>query len=130
MLGGIDMNKFEFTPDDFDDCNDIRQIAYVANAKLQQLIEAAPIVYGNNEDGKGLMMFEREANKYDTHTARLINITPIVKDECKHEPEPYVCTRVLRDAFSDDKLSHFVKCVHCEAELLATVTWSVKGDVK
>lgn len=105
-----------FKPQDFPDLLGLReQAAENANEKLNALIESCPVVYGNmlaNTD----MRWLDERNSFHTHTARILDIQKLPKQECKHEPD-------LLKMFQEYGLQNS-KCKHCGIELRAT--WSPK----
>jgi len=91
-------------------------IAEEANAVLDTLIEAAPVVYEFTNSASIQSWIHIEAIGA-TRKARLIFIEPIVKEPCKHEP---------MQAFDCDgekiKNAYVLKCTICGAALQAT--WS------
>jgi hypothetical protein len=98
----IPFNSDKFTAND---------IADIANAKLQKLINEAPVVTGFCDDDKDYR-YSTYDSPSDTHKARLMFIEPIKKECVKHEPpKSYESTQRIF-------------CVHCGVELFAT--WSPK----
>jgi len=89
------MSKLVFKPEDFrletlqglvgaETLDRARKgIAEKANIIYEIHIETLPKVYGFKDDG-GFILSERRED-YDTHTARLIDITEIPKVECNHK---------------------------------------------
>lgn len=115
-----------FTPEDFPNClsREMTEIANLANAKLNALIEAAPVVYINRiSDGTMnhftcVAKYANDRPEYYREKARLMFIEEIVKKPCRHEPSDSV--KWIED---DSKFSNFsTKCKHCGVELKAT--WS------
>ena len=98
-----------FTPEDFDFnivCGLALQIGPVdacnlANAKINKLIDSAPVVYAPNIKA----MWNSSKTSYDTHRARLMFIEEIEKEECKHRPRAI-----------DERQSN---CIYCNIELIA-----------
>lgn len=92
--------------------------AHLANEKLRR---EGRVVYGKipetNGGWNGAWTFGE--SKADTHTAMLINIQPIEKVECKHEPINY-CDYLEGGTV----LKSGNKCKYCGIELIAT--WSAK----
>lgn len=81
--------KLEFKPEMFDEvfgglkCLEAKKCADIANKRLAEMLLSATVVWGSSKK-----MFNPTTNKtiFDTHKALLINIEPIVKEPCKHEP--------------------------------------------
>lgn len=127
-----------FTPDDFNHLF-IREavtsfnIADIANAKLDKLIESWPVVYGFGETAGASSLWNMNGPSKErvvhTHTARLAFIEELPKEPCKHEPSTDIeINNLIRNSkttnwrFDDSKLSHY--CMKCGVELVAT--WSEK----
>lgn len=117
----------KFTPQDFDPgiglADDGQELctyiwaAKIANAKLDKWFEQSVKVYGG-PDGQWSAV-QRDEKKYglissnfvnDTHVGLLIDIQPIYKKKCEHEPEP------------DASLNSKFVCYKCGANLKAK--WS------
>lgn len=99
---------------------DLEDAAEIANTKLQQLIDASPVVYGR-WDGVYRQFGESYASKHNpenTYKARLLFIEPIVKEPCKHEP--------LGEHLMNGKTIYHTECRHCGIELKAE--WKAKGE--
>ena len=110
-----------FKPEDFfaaiqysngaEECK--KKIATIANNKLQELIDASPVVYGSNQAST----WTKETWKTDTNKARLMFIEPIVKRECTHEPSVETC--IIRGDGLLKEFSTSGKCRHCGVKLKA-----------
>ena len=121
MGQGESMKPF-FKPEDFLHEGDVHlservshMVARLANAKLQKLIEASPVVYGHKEDSETWTTLSWVT---DNCSARLIYIEPIVKECLQHEPE----YPIILKAGSEGSilLNGTKKCKHCGVELKAT----------
>lgn len=114
--------KSVFTADDFDlgfRLNSV-DIAAIANAKLAQIIESWPVVYGT-ADTHCLSNLTLSKEKYSTHVGRLAFIEELPKEPCKHEPEVY------RNTYNNTGPQYIIdadhaRCKHCDTELVATWT--------
>lgn len=82
------MSELKFTATDFKNVTlghygatpTIEQVAAnIANARLAQMLEACPVVYGRIPDeGKSFITItENRSASFDTHRARLVAIEPI-----------------------------------------------------
>jgi hypothetical protein len=109
-----------FTPEDFicriNDYMTRIKISDIANAKLQQLIEASPVVYGRHWYMENITRWSEQQLDNSTEKARLMFIEPIVKEECKHK------SYLMR--YGGHSSPTFV-CVNCDKELKPTA-WEVK----
>ncbi len=95
-------------------------MASIANAKLNKLIEAAPVVYGS------LPFWGPVQRDTDSHRAYLMFIEELVKESCKHEPtnsgggsgtyDSGLITQIIPSKY---------ECKHCGVELKAT--WEAVG---
>jgi len=107
-----------FKPEDFQSqtawsCHS-KSLAYIANAKLNALIESMAVVY--SIEGTISETWSNTKNKFNTHKGRLAFIEEIVKEPCKHEP-------ISRWTVSGE-LQSVVTCKHCGVELVAE--WKTK----
>ena len=84
--------KFEFKPEDFYVCDEIvdgskctkeheislsdKECADIANARLAQMLESAPVVYGYSKDVPQIWTANRD-DRYLTHQAKLVQIKRI-----------------------------------------------------
>ena len=102
-----------FEPEDFDSITGFssrKDIANLANAKLQQLIDASPVVYGEYiKDSYGWAMSESNGSG-DTHKAVLFNIEELSKEPCKHEHS---------SVYDEHQRKYHDRCKHCGVELVA-----------
>lgn len=92
-----------FKPEDFAYTYTDEEKSDEANAKLQKLIEASPVVYGT----KNQFDIKPFASKHDKLQARLMFITELPKSECKHEPN-----------LLSQKIGGWF-CKHCDVSLVA-----------
>ena len=99
-----------FKPEDFVSWQDPTTTAAVANAKLQKLIEAAPVVYGYGVTPMASSLWNmNNSDQRATHYAKLMFIKPIeFKEPCKHEPN-----------LLSQKIGGWF-CKHCNIEIKAT----------
>lgn len=104
-----------FNPSDFAYDYTDEEKAATANAKLQKLIEASPVVYGMGDDREN---FNKWKSPHHTHQALLMFIEPIVKKECEHAPSVETC--IVRGDGLLKEFSTSGKCKHCGIELKAT----------
>ena len=105
------MKQF-FKPEDFyaaiqysigaEECK--KKICIIANAKLQNLIEASPKAYGNSTQ----FDIVSKPTSADTHSAVIMFIEEIPKKDCEHK-------RIDSIRFTD-----VGRCFDCGIELVAT----------
>ncbi len=120
------MKEF-FKADDFglQDCKESWmtdfEAARISNAKLSKLIDEAPVVYSsaNDEDVKKISTrwHHDYTSTFNTHSARLICVEPIVKKECEH-------LRVETLPNLKDRSNH--RCLDCEKWLIRK--WEVVDE--
>ncbi len=91
------MTTDEYVPD---------HVADIANAKLQNLIEASPKAYGNSTQ----FDIVSKPTSSDTHSAVIMFIEEIPKKDCAHEPSWGVHL-----SFREN----IATCKHCGIELKA-----------
>lgn len=104
-----------------------------ANAKLNKLIEAAPVVYGRfgkvyNSENENECSYPFEMADKDkcTHKARLMFIEELPPKECEHEPETILATGHIANPPLRNQLARIIPiCIHCGIELEAT--WKAKS---
>lgn len=96
-----------------------REIAKsLAQDAFNEWLESAPKVRGFQEGETRRWIMDQIPSAYDTHTARLVCIDPIVKKECEHRPH-----QQCRD-WESGHLAAFV-CRNCGCSLEPT-GWKVK----
>lgn len=93
-----------FTEDDFYSLNMIQEFlgspvtdksvqcraaAFMANEKINKLIESCPVVYGGDPKRNYKLWTEVKIGG-DTHKARLALIEELKTEECKHEPDSFI----------------------------------------
>ena len=118
-----------FKPEDFESqtvwAPHSRSLAYIANKKLNKLIESWPVVYGSFGENQVSRTFGQVKVLGDTHTARLAFIEEIVKEPCKHEPSRVTSFQMAVDVSGNEYFRHRTTCQYCGIELEAK--W---GEVK
>ncbi len=120
------MNKFKdfFKKEDFEirpDYNERAEAARIANAKLQQLIESSPVVYGRNSRMWATIRSMPGTNngmtiEPETHKARLMFIEELPKESCEHRGQ------IIEYKFGNPTMPLRAKCTQCGVELVATWT--------
>ncbi len=99
----------------------INEAAEIAQAKLNKLLESAVVVFSSKGD-PWYRYDDEKPEESDTHQALLIQVEPLVKEECKHIPYPGGVPR--------QKLNEpgywYTTCVACGIELEAH--WKAKGE--
>lgn len=119
------MNKF-FKPEDFTSamCTSRyipENVAELANAKLEKLIESWPVVYGIGSIDKAAWTSAPINNA--EHKARLAFIEPLLREPCKHEPvwenQASLSTGLISPTYFGN-----AHCHKCGIELIAT--WKIK----
>ena len=100
-----------FTQEMFRTCSmTADNVAYLADKILAEYLEKNAVkVYKNDKDNFAL--WDNDMNPDDTHTALLIEIQPIVKEPCKHDP---VLVTLLREQYHE--------CRDCGVKLKAEWT--------
>lgn len=110
-----------FKPEDFAYDYTDEEKADTANAKLQKLIEASPVVYGIKSENQWIKTDVKQ--NAATHKARLMFIEPIVKECLQHEPEYPIILKAGSDGVSYEQVVQLLngtkKCKHCGIELKA-----------
>lgn len=120
--------KLKFKPEDFKEHfgntsdEEIYFITRIANYALVEMLLRATVVYGRMDT---FIFSPNDLRDEDTHKALLINIEPIVKEPCKHEPEIIVQTFNLKQiGHNYYTLNLNPKCKHCGVYLVAE--WKAK----
>lgn len=93
--------------------------ANIANAKLNALIYAAPVVYGKYNEA--YLNFGQPQTTSLTHKAHLMFIEELVKEPCKHEPY-HSNANVILASNPPQIPKPIYKCRKCGVELKAI--WS------
>lgn len=109
--------KFEFKPENLPSFT-THQLDQI-NRSLVEMLSSAIVVYGRFDELDGSFTCGLTGKSKDTHKALLINIEPLVKEECQHEP-------IRVDDITIEAYEPY--CCHCNARLVAE--WTEKKGTK
>lgn len=99
----------------------VDEAAEIANAKLAEWLESAPVIYGWGAPGYLSTTFWNTGSPIDrTHKGRLVCIEELPKQPCKHEPQ----LTEWRAFPGSSGLVVEPICKHCGVEL--TAVWTAK----
>lgn len=92
--------------------------AILAQEKFEAWLKDQPVVYGNPEMEYPTNWIQKADPK--THSARLVDIQPIAKEECDHLPE------ALTLNFSEKTIRGPIRCLKCGIEI--EYRWKAKDE--
>lgn len=93
--------------------------AYIANSKIEALIESSPVVFASKPDGKSELWSNNERKGHDTHRARLAFIEEIKKECPGHEPGGKLSKGSLEHVNRGGSVNDLKTfCKHCGVELV------------